>query len=325
MYTTKSYNTMTTIGIFATSSPFSAEKKISDFANLKSKGIKIIEAKNLRKNTGHTAGSVMERVEALHELLKNKKVDILMAYWGGANTNQILPYLDYSLFAKFNKPIIGFSDTSALLLAVNKFAKIVTFLGPAGITFDKPDPFEYTFNYFQKILIEKQKEVLIEDSKEFADDQYFLREDSNHRIKNKNIGRKIFRHGFAKGKIIASNLQTLLTLAGTKFFPDLKGKILFLEEAEEADTKMIHRFFTHLSQVVDLNTLGGICIGRFMSQSGFSDTDSEEMVYKDVFKSVKIPVVYNLDFGHTDPMFTLPLGGEAIIDTKNSILKIKVD
>lgn len=314
-----------TIGMFTTSSPFSSEKKKSDFAYLKSKNIKIIEAKNLRKKTGHTAGSIIERVEAVHELLKNKKVDILMAYWGGANTNQLLPYLDYSLLAKFDKPLIGFSDTSALLLAVNKFAGITTFLGPAGITFDKPEPFEYTFDYFKKILIEKQKKVLIKDSKEFADDQYFLREDSNHRIKNRNIGRKVFRHGSAKGKIIASNLQTLLILAGTKFFPDLKEKILFLEEAEEEDTKMIHRFFTHLSQVIDLNLLGGICIGRFTSQSGFSKTDSEEMIYKDVFKDVKIPILYNLDFGHTDPMFTLPLGGEAIIDTKKNILEIKVN
>ena len=314
-----------TIGMFATSGPFSSERKESDFAYLRSKGIKVIEATNLRKKTGHTAGSVAERIEAINELLKNKKVDVLMAYWGGANTNELLTHLNYSLFSKFNKPIIGFSDTTALLLAVNKFSEIITFLGPAGISFDKPEPFEYTFNYFKKILIEKQKDILLEDSKEFADDQYFLRKDSNHRIKNKNIGRKVFRHGSAKGKIVAANLQTLLVLAGTKFFPDLKGKILFVEEEEEEDTKMIHRFFTHLSQIIDLNTLSAICIGRFCSQSGFSGEDSEEMMYEEIFKDVKIPILYNLDFGHTDPMFTIPIGGEAVIDTKKNIIRIKTN
>ncbi|MDE1849023.1 MAG: LD-carboxypeptidase [Nanoarchaeota archaeon] len=314
-----------TIGMFATSSPLSPKRKKSDFAYLRSKGFEIVEAKNLRKKTGHSAGSIMERVEEIHKLLKNKKVDILMAYWGGANTNQLLNYLDYSLFAKFNKPIIGFSDTTALLLSVNKFSGITTFLGPAGITFDKPSPFEYTFDYFKKILIEKEKDILIEDSKEFADDQYFLRKDSNHRIKNKNGGRKVFRGGSARGKIIAGNLQTLLVLSGTKFFPDLRGKILFIEEAEEENTQMIHRFFTQLSQIIDLNTLAGICIGRFSSQSGFSNTDSEEMIYEDVFKGIKIPILYNLDFGHTDPMFTIPIGGEAIIDTDKNILEIKIN
>jgi len=313
-----------TIGMIATSTPLTSEKKDSDFSYLKSKGIKIIEAKNLRKKTGHTAGSIMEKVESIHELLKNKEVDILMAYWGGANTNEILPYLDYSLFAKFNKPVIGFSDTSAMLLAINKLAGITTFLGPAGISFDKPELFEYTYDYFKKIFIEKQKNIEIIDSKEFADDQYFLRKDSNHRIKNKNSGRKVFRHGHAKGKIIASNLQTLLVLAGTKFFPNLDGKILFIEEAEEENTQMIHRFFTHLSQLIDLNTLSGICIGRFASKSGFSKEDSEEKIYEEVFKNIKIPIIYNLDFGHTDPLFTIPIGGEAIIDTKKNTLQIKI-
>jgi len=152
-----------TIGMFATSSPLSSERRRSDFSYLKSKGINIIEAKNLRRRTGHTAGSIKERVEAIQALLMNKKVNVLMAYWGGANTNQLLPYVNYDLFSKFNKPVIGFSDTSALLLALHKFSKIVTFLGPAGITFDKPQPFEYTFDYFKKIVVDKCKGVLIED------------------------------------------------------------------------------------------------------------------------------------------------------------------
>lgn len=313
-----------TIGMFATSSPLSSERRRSDFSYLKSKGINIIEAKNLRRRTGHTAGSIKERVEAIQALLMNKKVNVLMAYWGGANTNQLLPYVNYDLFSKFNKPVIGFSDTSALLLALHKFSKIVTFLGPAGITFDKPQPFEYTFDYFKKIVVDKCKGVLIEDGMEFADDQYFLREDPSYRIKNKNSGRKIFREGSANAEIVASNLQTLLVLAGTRFFPELRGKVLFLEEAEEENTQMIHRFFTHLSHVVDFNLLKGICIGRFSSQSGFSSEDMEETIYADVFKGINIPIIYNLDFGHTDPMFTIPIGGRAVIDTREGLLKIEM-
>jgi len=311
------------IGMFATSSSLDSIKKESDFKYLKSKGFEIIETDNLRKKVGHTAGSIIERVDGIHDLLRNPEVDILMAYWGGANTNELLPFLDYSLFAKFNKPIIGFSDTSALLLAVNKLAKITTFLGPAGISFDKPDPFDYTFDYFKKMLIDKKEDCIIKDSEEYADDQYFLREDSDHRVKEKNVGRKVFRHGLANGEVVATNLQTLLVLAGTRFFPELKGKILFLEEEEGQDTSMIHRFFTHLSQVIDLSTLSAICIGRFASQSGFSENDSEEMIYEEVFRGLELPIIYNLDFGHTDPMFTIPIGGEAKIDTYNDILEIK--
>jgi muramoyltetrapeptide carboxypeptidase len=110
---------------------------------------------------------------------------------------------------------------------------------------------------------------------------------------------------------------------GTKYYPDLKGKILFIEEDESSSVSMIHRFLTQLSQSIDLNELKAILIGRFASQSGFNDKDSEEQMYEDVFKDVSIPIVYNLDFGHTDPLFTIPIGGRAVVDTKNNELKIE--
>lgn len=309
------------IGIFCTSDPLSRSKKETDYSYLKSKGFEVIEQDQVRKRTGHTAGSIQERITSLNMLLQDDSVDILMAYWGGANTNQILPYLDYDVFKKFPKPIIGFSDTSALLLAVNKLSGIRTYMGPAGITFDKPQPFNYSFDYFYKTIVKPDSKVLIEDSPTWADDQYFLRKDSDHRIIKENAGRKVFKDGKAEGVVCASNLQTLMVLAGTKFFPDLKDKILFLEEAEDESPSMIHRFFTHLSQAVDLHTLSGICMGRFSEQNGFKFENSEEMIYEDVFGGLDIPIVYNLDFGHTDPLFTIPLGATAKIDTRSNLLE----
>lgn len=310
------------IGIFCTSSPLLRSPKLTDYAYLKSKGFNVYESSEVRLRNVHLAGFIEDRVNGIHSLLKDNSIDILMAYWGGANTNQILPYLDYELFKKYPKPIIGFSDTTALLLAVNKLSGIKTYMGPAGITFDKPEPFDYTFKYLDEVVVQQTKNVLIEDSSDYADDLYFLRKDSDHRIIEKNEGRKVYKSGKAEGEIIATNLQTLLTLAGTKYFPDLKDKVLFLEEAESEDTGMIHRFFTHLSQVVDLNTLSAVCIGKFAIQSGFKEGDTEKMLYDDVFKDVKIPVVYNLSFGHTDPLFTIPIGGRALIDTEKKELRL---
>ncbi|HVX92984.1 MAG TPA: LD-carboxypeptidase [Candidatus Dojkabacteria bacterium] len=309
------------IGIFATSSPLDRPKKDNDYEYLKSKGFEIFEHPQVREKTNHLAGSINDRVKALEDLLTDKSVDILMAYWGGANTNQLLPYLNYDLFAKYPKPIVGFSDTTALLLAVNKLAKIKTYMGPAGITFDKPSPFEYSFDYFKKLVVDKGEEVLVEDSKEYADDLYFLRKDSDHRILQQNVGRKVFKHGEAEGEVIAGNLQTLLVLAGTKYFPELKGRVLFLEEDENANPAMIHRFLTHLSQCTNLKDLKGICIGRFASQSGFNENDTEEDIYNDIFNGLDIPIIYNLDFGHTDPLFTIPIGGHVEINTEKSLIK----
>ena len=309
------------LGVFCSSNPLTRRPRETDYQFLTSKGLEVYEHPQVRIRNNYLAGTIQERVDAIHSLLKDDSIDILMAFWGGANTNQILPYLDYDLFKKYPKPIVGFSDVTALLLAVYKKCGIRTYMGASGITFDKPDTFEYSFNYFKKVLIDQEKEIVIDDSPKYADDLYFLNPDPTKREIKDNSGSKIYRHGKAEGEIIAANLQTLLVLAGTEYFPDLEGKMLFLEEAESEDPSMIHRFFTHLSQVTDLNKLKGVFIGRFAVQSGFKEGNTEEMIYDDVFKNINIPIVYNLDFGHTDPLFTIPIGAKAEVDTEKGLLK----
>jgi muramoyltetrapeptide carboxypeptidase len=111
---------------------------------------------------------------------------------------------------------------------------------------------------------------------------------------------------------------------GTDYFPNLENTVLFLEEAEDLSPSMYHRFLTHLSQAVNLNALSAICIGRLSEANGFRENDSEEMIYDDIFSVLDIPIIYNLDFGHTDPMFTIPIGGTAYIDTQNHLLSFKI-
>lgn len=313
---------MTTVGIF---SPSSSAKFIENnplrYSYLKDNVINVYEHPQTLMLTAHTAGSIKDRINAIYDLLKDPKIDILMAYWGGANTNELLPHLDFEMFKKYEKPIVGYSDTSALLLTVNKFAGIKTYMGPCGVTFDKLSPFKYSLDYFKKVIIEKQKEVIINDSETYADDEYWLKENPTKREIKKNEGRKIYKEGEAEGEILASNLQTLMVLAGTKYFPNLENKILFLEEEELQPTSMIHRFFTHLSEVCDLQKVKGICIGRFCEKSGFSKDDPETFIYDRVFSSLNIPIIYNLDFGHSDPLFTIPIGGKCYINTKENVIK----
>lgn len=311
------------IGVFAPSNPLSRSPKPTDYGYLKSKGHEVFEVPQVREKTAYMAGSIDARVDAIHTLLEDDSVDILMAFWGGANSNQLLPHLDYDLFKKYPKPIVGFSDVTALLLAVHKMTGNKTYMGPGGITFDKPDPFDYSYEYFKRMIVDSESDIVIEDSPEYADDLYFLREDNDHRIIENNTGRKVYKEGTAKAPALAANLQTLLVLAGTDYVPELEGKVLFLEEAESEDPSMIHRFLTHLTQLVEINQLAGICVGRFPSQCGFDDDVTEEMIYEDVFAEAEIPIIYNLDFGHTDPLFTIPNGNIVEIDTEKGLIKFE--
>ena len=308
-----------TIGIITTSTPIDglSEDQIEKaYTYLRNKGWIIKESPACRSRKGYLSGSIEERVKSFHNFVIDKDVGVIMSFWGGTNTNQILPYLDYELIRKNPKIYVGYSDTSALLLAITKKTDLVTYHGPAAITYSKPDLMEYCYEYFEK-AIEKNHWIIKEPDK-YADDLYFLREeDSDRRIFKDNEGMKIFRGGVCNGEVVVSNLQTLLVLAGTEYFPSLKGEILFVEEAEDEQTPMIHRFFTHLSLLEDFKRIKGLVVGKFMDHSKVSE-DNLKDILKEISTRFKGPIIYNASFGHTDPIFTIPNGARVKINTDSS-------
>lgn len=283
---------------------------------LKNKGFKVIESKSAQESTHkHTAGSIELRVNDIHEFIKNDKVGCIMAYWGGFNTNQLLDYLDYDLIKNNPKIIIGYSDITALTTAITTKTGLVTFSGPSVISFAKPEPFDYTWKYFEKMCIEPQKELAYKASPDYADDLYFLRDDNDYRIKQTNDGLKIFKDGDARGEIVVGNLQTLLVLVGTEYLPDMKDKILFIEEDETSTPAHFDRFLMQCRQIGWLDKIKGLVIGRFTEHSKFDKDDSLEELLKIYFEDVGFPVLYNMDFGHSDPMITIPHGGVVSINS----------
>ena len=160
---------------------------------LKAKGFSVEEGESVKKLTKkHVAGSVSLRVNDIHNFVERKDVGCIMAFWGGFNTNQLLDHLDYDLIKKNPKIFIGYSDVTALTTAITTKTGLITFFGPGVISFAKPEPFEYTWQYFEKMCINPEDKVIIKPSPDYADDLYFLRKDSNHRIRKKNEGIKYF-------------------------------------------------------------------------------------------------------------------------------------
>jgi len=255
-------------------------------------------------------------INDINNFIKNDNVGCVMAFWGGFNTNRILKNIDYSLIKKNPKIFIGYSDITALTTAITVKTGLITFSGPGVISFAKPEPFDYTWEYFEKICINPRKQTAISSSLHYADDLYFLREDSNHRIIKNNEGIKIFNKGRAHGEVVAGNLQTLLALNGTDFFPDLKNKILFIEEDETSTPAHVERFICQCEQLGWFDKISGLVIGRFTEYSGFSESNPLEDILKTYFLNASFPVMYNADFGHSDPLITIPNGGVAIIDTE---------
>lgn len=316
------------IGVIAPANPVAgicSEETIKrGFQYLKNKGFSIVEGNSVKLlTTKHTAGSASLRVKDIHDFVKRDDVGCIMAFWGGFNTNQLLELLDYELIKKNPKIFIGYSDVTALTTAITTKTGLVTFSGPGVISFAKPEPFDYTWDYFKKMCIEPEERITIEPSQEYADDLYFLRKDNNHRIKKVNEGIKVFNQGNSIGEVVAGNLQTLLILEGTQYLPDLTDKILFVEEDETSTPAHVSRFLCQCKQLGWFNKIAGLLVGRFTEQSGFSLEDSFEDILREYLSDIKFPVLYNLDFGHSDPLITIPNGGIAELKTKEKRITFK--
>ncbi|OFZ53421.1 MAG: hypothetical protein A2428_10140 [Bdellovibrionales bacterium RIFOXYC1_FULL_54_43] len=307
-----------TLGIVACSTPIqvSNESTIERcYSYFREKGFKIAEAPNCRKTFGHTAGTIKERVAALHQFFRDNKIDGILSYWGGFQSHQLLEYIDYDLIRKNPKPFIGFSDTTALNIALYSQAGLINFSGPAGITFGKPTVPSFTWQHFEDVLMNGNAAHSFQQSKEYSDNPWW-QEESKRMLFKPNLGWKVYRNGFATGKLIGGNLGTLLLLAGTKYWPKLKGSILFVEDDEAESPKTMDRMFIQLRHMGVYDQISGMIVGRFHSAVQFKDDDSLEIILDDALKGYRFPIITNVDFGHTDPLLTIPVGARCTMDTK---------
>lgn len=127
-------------------------------------------------------------------------------------------------------------------------------------------------------------------------------------------------NGRSEGTIVGGNIGTLLLLAGTKYWPSMRGKILFVEDDEAENPKTIDRFFTQLRHMGVYDQIKGLIIGRFPRCVGLTENDSLEMILQNALKGYRIPVIADFDMGHTDPLMTIPLGAKVSLDaTKKRI------
>jgi muramoyltetrapeptide carboxypeptidase len=249
------------------------------------------------------------------DAFSDPEVDLVMSVIGGFNSNQLLPLLDYRKIRDSRKPFIGYSDITALNDAILARSGLVNFYGPAFVTFCQPELSPYTEGFFDRVLMEGASNVPVEGSNDWAEDRWFLKPSLGPREWKKNPGWETLREGHAKGRAVGGNLSTLMLLAGTEYWPDMNGAILFLEDDESASPEVFDRDITHLKHMGVLDQIYGMVIGRSPTEAGFIGDDSLAMIMEDLLGDSEIPVVAGVDIGHTDPMFTVPLGVRCELST----------
>lgn len=264
------------------------------------------------------SSDVFNRAEDIMDAFNDKNVKAIFTIIGGFNSNQILPFLDYEVIKNNPKILCGYSDITALLSAIEAKTGLVTFYGPHYSSIGMKKGNEYTLDMLEKVLFEGKSELKASDK--WSDDLWFKDQENRDFVKNE--GWWVLQNGNAKGELKGGNLSTLILLNGTPYQPYFaQNTILMIEECNysSADDKEFLRQFQALAQRDDFANIKAILIGRFQKASNMTKEKLKFMI--DYIPQLKgLPVIANLDFGHTTPIATLPVGGMCEINEK----KIKV-
>ncbi len=291
------------------------DKKTREIANTRFEelSLKLSFSKNCESIDDFSSSSIEERIEDLHEAFLDKKVKAIFTVIGGDNVNQLLKYIDYNIVKRNPKIICGYSDTTALSNALFHKTGLVTYSGPAYSTLGMLKGIDFSINYIKKCLFSSDPYEVI-NSEQWSDDAWYLDQEKRNFYKDNGI--EVLNHGEAEGKIVGGNLCTLNLLQGTEFMPDLTNAVLFLEDDELTSPSNFDRDLQSLIHQKNFDSVKGIVIGKFQLKSEVSETLLKKIIQSKQ-ELASIPVLYNLNFGHTTPHICFPIGGFVKIDTKS--------
>ena len=286
-----------------------AEKRFADL------GLKLTFGKHTLEENADMffSDSIENRVEDVMEAFADKNVKAIFTVIGGFNSNQLLDYLDYDIIAKNPKIFCGFSDITAIANAIHEKGNMIVYYGPHFSSFGMLKGFEYTLENAVKMLMEDGV-VECEPSKEWSDDPWYRDQQNRDMIKNE--GWWLIHDGKAKGVIEGGNLCTYILLNGTSYRHKFtEDTILFLEDDEISTAVEVDRNLQAVIQQPDFHHVKGLVIGRFQKASNITREQLEYVI--NTKKELKnIPVIANVDFGHTTPILTIPFGGNAELEGK---------
>ncbi|NQN91927.1 LD-carboxypeptidase [Streptococcus suis] len=296
-------------------SPSSSIERIGGFeANVAAKeklealGFRLSFSEHYFENDIFDSAPIASRVADLEAAFADETVDAILTTIGGFNCNELLPYLDFDLIAQNPKIFCGYSDTTALLNAIYAKTGMQTYMGPAYSSFKMEQGQQYQTRSWLNAVT--QDTYQLTPSPEWSSDAWYLPDAPRTFYPTE---WKVYNPGQASGTAIGGNLSTFALLHGTEFVPKPEKYILFLEEAEEDHYTEFTRHFAALLQ--NYPNPQAVLIGRFPKETKMTEEILLAILDKHPILK-KVPVLYDLDFAHTQPLFTITIGGQVELDTE---------
>lgn len=328
-----------TVAIVSLSSGMGGEKQFIHRYKLGKKrleeifGLKVITMPNALKGCDYLYKNPKARANDLMNAFKNKKIKAIFTMIGGDDSIRIIPYIDSNVIKNNPKIFIGYSDTTVTHFLLYK-NKIVSYYGPAILSefAENGNMHDYTKKNLEKALF-MNEDIVIESSKKWTNEKIDWTDASKD---NKFRKMQLEKHGFEvlqgtgvfEGNLLGGCLEVLNMIIGTEIWPNTdewENKILFIETSEMnpfPDDVMC--FLRHLAALGILNKINGIIIGKPAKEIYYEEYKKAFLkVIREENKLNKLPILYNVNFGHSAPMCTIPYGLNAKVDLKNKQIIIE--
>jgi len=276
---------------------------------IESKGYRVKISDKAYKEDGILAGTDEMRANALMNAFIDSSIDAVFCIRGGTGANLILDLIDFDLIKQNPKPIVGYSDITALLNAITSITGMVTFHGPMA-------------NNFTKDRINRETEEALF--------RMVKKSDFPKKIIIENV--KVEREGKANGILVGGNIALLETLIGTRYDWSGNNSIIFMEEVNEPLYK-IERMLSHLRQAGKFDSVKAVLVGKMMGIKDWQtnlNPDEHEVYGRELKEFVlkhipeNIPVVFDVPCGHGKYLVTFPVGANVQIDIKNNSCEMLV-
>lgn len=285
---------MKKMAIISPSSPTTQVNTQAIADTLKKYGYEPVYGQSVFDQERFLAGCDEARADDIMWAFIDKSVDAIMTLRGGYGSARILDKIDYKFIAKHKKPFFGFSDTTALQLALWKKSKLVSYSGlQASFLQDKiSNGLNRTFT---AILSDKKLSW---------------------------YGLTPITQGKATGRLIGGTLSLITSLIGTPYEPDFKKAILVLEDIGE-DPYRVDRMLTQLRLTGVFNKIAGVVLGDWYKCISKDKNDGDiEAVLAEHFAHLPIPVVKNFPYGHGIKGTIFPIGAKARLNANKGLLDI---
>ena len=281
--------------------PSRIEKSVRYFESL---GYRTKVGRNATRQLGYLAGTDDERAEDIHEMFADRKVKGIFCARGGYGTPRLLSHLDYRLIAGNPKILVGYSDITALALAIWTKCRLVTYHGPmAAVDLGgdvHPDAEE---SLWRMITSPEQHATLT--------------------LADRSAG-GVTLAGSATGRLLGGNLSLLVSLLGTPYMPDVRRGILFLEEIGEEPYR-VDRMLTQLANARVLSRASGLAMGQFtdcLPRDPAAPSLTLEAIMSGIAQAAGRPFLTGFPIGHEKGMATVPVGIRARLDTGRGSLTL---